>query len=218
MKSMIRFAVAFILVIVIFGGNLNNELYAEAKGFSGNSTIKVTQQDALKSEGEEPLETFNEDVEEATSDIGIMADYVTVSTKYGAPVSKGDVTLSKDLPIDTFKNYSSSVDVKYSQTHTVEYSSSWNAAVGVSLNIPLLNSAVDGQIGLTGQKKYSFSRTITLTLKPGQGISVKQRYRKYAVPTYKVTKYSASMGGHTTTTFVGTTYVYVPNGIAVYDY
>lgn len=226
MNQLNKIFISFMLVASLFFVVLIGGKTADASNLTSETTEYVHQETATENEKSENIEIHSTEnqtpIIDKTKDQlkdGIVEtqDWYTISTEYGTPVNNGDVTLSSVLPIDVYKN-NSSYTVNYTQTHSIGYSSTWNASLDVSLDIPKLNTALNGQIGITGTKEYSFTRSFNIDLQPGKGIQIKRVYRKYSVPTYKVTRYSASMGGGTDRVLMGNTLVYVPVGMASYDY
>jgi len=213
--------VASLFFVVLIGSKT-----ADASNLTSETTDYVHQETATENEKSETIEIHSTEnqtpiidkTKEQFKDGDVETqDWYTVSADYGTPVNNGDVTLSSVLPVDVFKN-NSSLSVNYTQTHTIAYKSTWNASVGVAIDIPKLNTKLNGQIGITGTKEYSFTRSFNVSVPSGKGIQVKKVYRKYSIPTYKVTQYSASMGGGTERVRVDDTIVYVPVGMASYDY
>lgn len=144
-------------------------------------------------------------------------DWVIETTEYGNPSVVRDVILYPHDTIDIFPNNSSRT-THYSATQSTSFKSEFNFAVGVNVDLPQLNFKFNGQLGITGSKSHSFTRVISQDVPPYSGLIVHKLYREFAVPTYKVIKYSGSMGMPDERRYVGITTVYLPVGITVVDY
>lgn len=155
------------------------------------------------------LEKIDEEVE--------TQDWFTVSTEYGTPAARGDVYYPGQAPIDAYRN-NSTISEELNRTWTSSFGSKWTHTVDATIELSKLNSKIKAASGLEITRNYTYSVSVKKTLKPGKGVQIHKIYRKYEVPTYKVTKYSASMGGGTERVFTGNTIVYLAIGLVSTDY